>query len=88
MRTRTQGPHGDGDRAVSERPLGRDGSQRTAAGAGALGAADRGVAEAPSEEVATNPTTELPELTQDWVNRLLEGTNRTLCALGPRRKEQ
>ena len=51
---------------MSERPLGRDGSQRTAAGAGALGAADRGVAEAPSEEVATNPTTELPEPTQDW----------------------
>ena len=46
------------------RPLGRDGSQRTAAGAGALGAADRGVAEAPSEEVATNPTTELPEPTR------------------------
>ena len=64
VRTRTQGPHGDGDRAVSERPLGRDGSQRTAAGAGALGAADRGVAEAPSEEVATNPTTELPEPTR------------------------
>ena len=28
------------------------------------------------------------ELTQDWGNRLLEGTNRTLCAPGPRRKEQ
>ena len=25
---------------------------------------------------------------QDWVNRLLEGTNRTLCAPGPRGKEQ
>ena len=31
------------------------------------------------EEVTTNPTIELPELTQDWGNRLLEGTNRTLC---------
>ena len=30
------------------------------------------------EEVAINPTMELPELTQDWGNRLLEGTNRTL----------
>ena len=35
-----------------------------------------------------NPAIELPELTEDWGNRLLEGTNRTLCALGPRRKEQ
>ena len=31
------------------------------------------------EEVAINPTIKLPELTQDWGNRLLEGTNRTLC---------
>ena len=33
-------------------------------------------------------TIEPPELTQDWENRLLEGTNKTLCAPGPRRKEQ
>ena len=31
---------------------------------------------------------EPPELTQDWGNRLLEGTNRTFCALGPMRKKQ
>ena len=31
------------------------------------------------EEVAINPTIEQPELSQDWGNRLLEGTNRTLC---------
>ena len=31
---------------------------------------------------------ELPELTQDWGNRLWEGTNRTLCAPGPRRNKQ
>ena len=31
------------------------------------------------EEVIVNPTIEPPELTQDWGNRLLEGTNRTLC---------
>ena len=30
----------------------------------------------------------ITELTGDWGNRLLESTNRTLCALGPRRKEQ
>ena len=35
-----------------------------------------------------NPTIEPPELTQDCGNRLLEGTNRNLCAPGPRRKEQ
>ena len=29
-----------------------------------------------------------PELTKDWRNRLLEGTNRTLCSPRPRRKEQ
>ena len=64
------------------------GQQWTAAGAGALGAADLAVAEALLEEVAINPTIEPPELTQDWGNRLLEGTNKTLCAPGPRRKEQ
>ena len=40
------------------------------------------------EEVAIKLTIELPELTQDWGNRLLEGTNKTLCTPGPRRKEQ
>ena len=33
----------------------------------------------PQEEVAINPVIELSELTLDWGNRLLEGTNRTLC---------
>ena len=46
------------------------------------------MAQALLEEVAINPTIEPLELTQDWVNRLLEGTNKTLCAPGPRRKEQ
>ena len=40
------------------------------------------------EEVTVNPTIELPELTQDWGKRLLEGTGRTLCSPGTRRKEQ
>ena len=30
----------------------------------------------------------ITELPQDWGNRPLEGTNKTLCASGPRRKEQ
>ena len=55
---------------------------------GALGAADLGLAQALLEEVAINPTIELSELTQAWGNRLLDGTNKTLCAPGPRRKEQ
>ena len=45
---------------------GGTGQQWTAAGAGALGAADLGVAEALLEEVTINPTIEPPELTQDW----------------------
>ena len=40
------------------------------------------------EEVAINPTIELLELTQDWGNRLLECTDKTLHAPGPQRKEQ
>ena len=64
------------------------GQQWTAAGAGALGAIDLGMAQALLEEVTINSTTEPSEITQDWGNRLLEGTNRNLCAPGPRRKEQ
>ena len=45
-------------------------------------AAGLGMAQALLEEVTINPTIELLELTQDWGNRLLEGTNRTLCAPG------
>ena len=58
-----------------------------AAGTGALGAADLDTAEL-WEEVASNPTKELPELTQDCGKRFLEGTNKILCTPGPRRKEQ
>ena len=64
------------------------GQQLLATGAGALGAADLGMAYAFLEEVTFNPTIELPELAQEWGNRLLEGTNKTLCAPGPRRKEK
>ena len=67
---------------------GGTGQQWTAAGAGAPGAVDLGMAYALLEEVAIKLTIELPELTQDWGNRLLEGTNKTLCTPGPRRKEQ
>ena len=42
------------------------GQQWTAAGAGALVAADLGMAYTLLEEVAINPTIEPPELTQDW----------------------
>ena len=64
------------------------GQQWTAAGAGALVAADLGMAYTLLEEVAINPTIELGELTQDWGNRLLKSTNRTVCTPGHRRKKQ
>ena len=60
------------------------GQQWPAPMAGALSAVDLGMAQALLEEVTIEP----PELTQDWGNRLLEGTNKTLCAPGPRKKEQ
>ena len=62
--------------------------QWPAAGAGALGAADLGMAYALLEEVTVSPTIEVPELTQDWGKILLEGTNQTLCTPEPRIKEQ
>ena len=64
---------------------GGTGQQWTAAGAGALGAADLGVAKALLEEVVINPTIELlSRRTYTGLgNRLLEGTDRTLCAPDP-----
>ena len=63
---------------------GGTGQQWPVVGAGALGAVDLGMARGLLEEVTINPTIEPPELTQDWGNRLLEGTNKTLCAPGSR----
>ena len=54
----------------------------------ALGTAELGVSQALLEEVAINSTAELSKLIQDWGNKLLEGTNKILCAPGPRRREQ
>ena len=62
------------------------GQQWTAAGAGALGAADLGMAKALLEEVTINSIIELPELTQDWERRLLKDINKTLCAPGSQEK--
>ena len=59
----------------------------TAIGAESLGAAVLSMALVLLEEIAINWTREPPELTLDWGNRLLEGTNRILCTPGPRRKE-
>ena len=39
-------------------------------------------------EAAISPTIDLPEITQDWGNRLLEGTNKIVCTPEPSRKEQ
>ena len=87
MRSRTQRPHRDWDRTVFEYLLksyrsvvdscrGRNSvCNRPGYGIGLW----RMLPLTPSEP---------PELTQDWENRLLEGTNKTLYAPGPRRKEQ
>ena len=40
------------------------------------------------EEVAINPTIEPPELSQDWGNRLLEGTTTTTITKTVRTKTQ
>ena len=63
----------DWARTVSERLLWCTGQQWLAAGQGLW---------------VQQTRIELPEITQDLRNRLLEGTNRALCTTGPRRKEQ
>ena len=63
------------------------GQQWTATGTGVLGAADSVMAYALLEEVAINPTIELPELTQDWEIDSWRAQP-TLCTPGPKRKEQ
>ena len=63
------------------------GQQWPVAGAGALGAADLGMAQALLEEVAINLTTEPSELTQDWETDSGRAQKEP-CTPGPRRKEQ
>ena len=87
MCTRTQRPHRDWAELCLSVSCGGTGHQWTATGAEALGAADLSMTWVRLEKVAINPTTQLPELTQDWGNRLLEGTNRTLCAPGERSRD-
>ena len=65
---------------------GDTGQQWAATGAGALGAVDLGMAYTLLEEVTINPTIEPQELTHDWGNRLLEGTNRTCAHQDPGEK--
>ena len=48
--------------------------------AGALSAADLGVAKALWEEVTINSTTEPPKLTQDWGNKTLGGHKQNLVS--------
>ena len=61
------------------------GYQWPGTGVGALGAADLGMVLALLKEVAISPSTDPSELTQDWGNKLLKGTNKMLCAPGPGR---
>ena len=52
-----------------------------------LGIQQRGL-ESPTEFDFGGQWDLITKLLQDWGNRLLEGTNKTLCAPGARRKEQ
>ena len=63
--TRTQTPHRETELCLSV-SWGGMGQQWTVAGAGALGAADLGMAQALLEEVTIIPAIAPPELTQDW----------------------
>ena len=57
--------------------FGGTGQQWTAAGAGTLDTVDLHMILALLEEVTMNPTTEPPELTQDWGNRHLDSKNKS-----------
>ena len=78
MHTRTQKSHRDQDRTVFECLLCRYQSAVECPRGRGSGCSRPGCGIALLEEVAINPSIELPELTQDWGNRLLEGTNSTL----------
>ena len=88
MHTRTQRPNRDGKRTVFECLLWRYGSAVDWHMGRGSGWSRLGYGISPLGEVTINPTIELPELKQDWGNRLLEGTNRALCTPSPRRKDQ
>ena len=86
--TRTQRPHRDWARPVFESPLRRYGSAVDRRRGRGSGWSRPGCGISPHGGGAINSTTEPPELTQDWGNRLWEGTNKSFCAPGPSRKEQ
>ena len=91
VHTRAQRPPRDQDRTASECLLSGTGRQRTAAGAG-LWVKQIWVWHKPSWRSGplTPPQNHRTpsEFTQDCGSRLWEGTSRTVCAPGPRRKEQ
>ena len=62
------------------------GQQWPAAGVGALGAVDLGMAKALLEEVTINSTIELPELTQYRERRLLKDINKPCVRQDPGEK--
>ena len=66
MCTRTSDPTETETELYLSVSCGGTGQHWLAGGAGALGAIDLGMASALLEEVAINPTTEPPELTQEW----------------------
>ena len=88
VRTRTQRPHWDWARTVSGCLLWRYRSAVACRRGQGSGSSRPGCGISPLRGGRREAPTELPELTQAWGNRLLEGTKRTLWAPGPRRKGQ
>ena len=88
VHTRTQKSHRDQDRTVFECLLWRYMSAVAWCRGRGSGCSRPGCGISLLQDVAINPIIEPAELTQDWGNRLSEGTDKTLCAPGPRRKEQ
>ena len=87
VHTRTQGPLRDWDSTVFEHLLWRYGSAGNCHRDRGSGCSRLGYDISPLGEVAFNPTTELPELTQDWEIDSWRAQTEP-CAPGPRRKEQ
>ena len=88
VHTRTQRPHRDWARTVFECLLWRYGSAVDCCRGRGSGCSRPGYGTSPLGGGHHYPTREPPELTQDSGNRLLEGTSKTLCVPGPKRKEQ
>ena len=87
VHTRTQRPHRDWDRTVFEHLLRRYGSAVDCCGSWGSGCSRPGYGTSLLEEVPL-PHHRAARTYTGQGNKLLAGKNRTLCAPGPRKKEQ